>query len=143
MITKTTYIAFDGTEFSDKEECLAYEARLRSGKTCVIFFNRFMQPIDQDNLEEIDDRSEYIYIIDAEMAEKYFDFLEDELDINVFSKFNGRVPVHNGDIFVYEEDDGWTNFGDKIADLTDDFNLLAETAMQVIKGVYDNGDAES
>lgn len=39
MIEKTTYVAFDGTEFENKKECMKYENQLISEKKSIILWN--------------------------------------------------------------------------------------------------------
>lgn len=39
MIEKTTYIAFDGTEFENKKECMKYENQLISEGKSIILWN--------------------------------------------------------------------------------------------------------
>lgn len=43
---KVTYVAFDGTEFEDQEECLQYEASLNTMCEHARFYDRYFKPIE-------------------------------------------------------------------------------------------------
>lgn len=62
MKVKTTYIANDGTEFEDKEECLAYETSLASECDFVQLYDNDRKLIDW-NPDDYDGMWNHLYYI--------------------------------------------------------------------------------
>lgn len=64
MKTKVTYIANDGTEFENKEECLTYEKSFSEMSEFVQFFNHNFLPIEwnPDDYEHMWNNIYYIVI---------------------------------------------------------------------------------
>ena len=72
----TTYIAFDGEEFANKEDCLEYEAEMRKGTDKVMFYTHDMKPIKDVFGEEMD-RIFFIVVNtveDIEVIERILDY---------------------------------------------------------------------
>ena len=64
MITKTIYVANDGTEFETEDECLQYESSLTAMSEFVQFYDHNFQPIEwnPENYESMWDHLHYIVI---------------------------------------------------------------------------------
>lgn len=64
MEVKTTYIANDGTEFEDREECLAYETSLTSECNFIQLYDHDGEPIkwNPDNYDDMWNRLYFIVI---------------------------------------------------------------------------------
>ena len=62
MEMKVTYIACDGTEFEDREECLAYEGSLSKMSEYIQLFDREYNPIEW-NPENYERMWNYTYFI--------------------------------------------------------------------------------
>lgn len=64
MKTKVTYIANDGTEFENEEECLAYEKSFSEMNEFVQFFDQDFLPVEwnPDDYERMWNRIYYIVI---------------------------------------------------------------------------------
>lgn len=80
MGMKVTYIANDGTEFENREECLAYEKSFSELSEFVQFFDRDFLPVkwNPDNYERMWNLIYYIVIEPhretevGKMVERYF-----------------------------------------------------------------------
>ena len=109
MEKKITYIAEDGEEFEDEEECLAYERLLQ--KVCgVMAFD------DDRNLvssaDDVATTAQYYFITDAAEAKKSFDFISDYYGTDI------PTELKDGDIFRYDSDRYvWINVIDELSDL--------------------------
>lgn len=111
MIEKITYIAFDGKEFADEDECLEYETELNFGafKDHVFLFDdqRQFMPFSLANFEACF----YISINDDSAAASFVVAMEAE--------GYTELPRAKG---VYEYNtrkDEWENLHEKLADLTE------------------------
>lgn len=71
MEMKVTYIAADGTEFEDREECLAYEKSFSEMNEFVQFFDQDFRPVEwnPDDYERMWNRIYYIVIEPRREAE--------------------------------------------------------------------------
>lgn len=76
MTTKIIYIAEDGEEFETSDECLKYEKK-RDAHDSVIMFTSNRLPITcGDSVTAFED-AHYLYILDAERAKKFFDYVSE------------------------------------------------------------------
>ena len=117
MIEKITYIAFDGSEFADEDECLEYEAELnfRAFKDHVFLFNSVRQPMPFSlaNFEAC----YYVTINDDRAAASFVNTMETE--------GYTELPRAKG---VYEYNarkDEWENLHEKLTNLTELIEELA------------------
>lgn len=117
MTEKTIYIAFDGKEFADEDECLEYEAELNFGafKGHVFLFDseRKLMPFSIANFEACF----YVSINDDRAADSFVTAMEAE--------GYSELPRARG---VYEYDtrrDRWENLHEKLTDLTELIEELA------------------
>lgn len=121
------YVANDGTEFEDEQECLAYEtaqiAKTLKGKVALLDVDFKVIPLDI--LEEWD-KAYFIFVKDVSA----FHELRDVWDWGL----TGLYPPDflNGDIaglFVYDDDaDAWYHMGTRLKSL----QAIADRAMSII-----------
>lgn len=115
MTTKIIYIAEDGEEFETSDECLKYEKQ-RDASGAVIMFTRNRLPIlDVDSVTAFED-AHYLYILDAERAKKFFDYVSES--------YGYAVPdldeVVDCGLFAFEDScyaQSYFDVNDRIADL--------------------------
>ena len=71
MTEYTTYVAFDGSEFDDEDDCLAYERELKAEKYCkeIFFYDADCKPVPLD-VEDLNDV--YFVNIKTEKACQWF-----------------------------------------------------------------------
>ena len=71
MTEYTTYVAFDGTEFDDEDDCLAYERTIQAtdyeGEIFFYDINRKPIPLHTEDLEDV-----YFVNIETEKACQWF-----------------------------------------------------------------------
>lgn len=121
------YVADDGTEFEDEQDCLAYEtaqtAKTLKGK--VVLLDADFKVIPLDILEEWD-KAYFIFVKDVSALHELRDVWDWDL--------TGLYPPDflNGDIaglFAYDDDaDGWYHVGTFLQEI----QALADKAMSVI-----------
>lgn len=117
MIEKITYIAFDGSEFANEDECLEYENELnfRAFKDHVFLFDgeREFMPFSIANFEACF----YISINDDRAAASFVTAME--------AQGYSELPRAKG-IYEYNtRKDRWENLREKLADLTELIEELA------------------
>ena len=121
------YVANDGTEFEDEQECLTYEtaqtAKTLKGK--VVLLDADFKVIPLDILEEWD-KAYFIFVKDVSALHELRDVWDWDL--------TGLYPSDflNGDtagLFAYDDDaDGWYHVGTFLQEI----QALADKAMSVI-----------
>ena len=121
------YVANDGTEFEDEEECLTYEtaqtAKTLKGKVALLDTDFKVIPLDI--LEEWD-RAYFIFVKDVSALHELRDIWDWDL--------TGLYPPDflNGDtagLFAYDDDaDAWYHMGTRLQGL----QAIADKAMSVI-----------
>ena len=121
------YVAEDGTEFEDEEECLAYEtaqsAKKLKGK--VVLLNADFEVIPLDALEDWD-RVYFIFVKDVSALHELRDVWDPDL--------TGLYPPDflNEDtagLFAYDDDaDNWYHMGTRLQGL----QAIADKAMSII-----------
>lgn len=79
MQIKKIYISDDGEEFETEEECLEYE-KIVSSRDSVILFDYCEGIINDDDFWNAFDQAIYIYITDAERAEKFLQWVKESTD---------------------------------------------------------------
>lgn len=121
------YIADDGSEFEDEQECMAYEAgqTAKTLKGKVVLLAENFQPIPLDNLSEWENVC-YIFVKDLPALHA----LRNAWDWDL----TGLYPPDflSGDtagLFVYDgDDDEWYHMGARLQELQN----LADKAMGVV-----------
>lgn len=66
MIEKTTYIAFDGTEFEEEDECIEYEAAQEAKRCRWTWFSDFSGTRLEPKLENVEDLMAFILTSEKE-----------------------------------------------------------------------------
>ena len=121
MKTKVTYIANDGTEFENKEECLAYENSFSKMSEFVQFFDQNFLPIkwNPDDYEYMWNHTYYIVIEphrEEEVEEWWSNTFYAQLGVSPFSDLDCDwsywLRTDHGDeptILAYDfnDDDDW------------------------------------
>ena len=121
------YIAEDGTEFEDEQECLTYEiaqsAKELKGK--VVLLDHQFKPIPLDNLGDWD-RTFFVFTKDVSALHK----LRDVWDWNLTGLYPPDFLRENtAGLFAYdEEDDTWYHMGTRLQAL----QTIADKAMKII-----------
>lgn len=104
MRIERTYIAFDETEFSDKEECLTYEKYIRENMKAAIFYDDEREVVDVE--KEGTGNAYYIRIVNAKKAPALFRWLNDQFGM----EHPKDDDYEDGDLYVYDCDhDEWVN----------------------------------
>ena len=93
MEIKTTYIAVDGTEFEDQEECQKYEASLNTMCEHVQFYDDYFKPVEW-NPENYDSMWNHLYYI---VIEPHHDQEVEEWWDNTFYNMSGVSPFNELD----------------------------------------------
>ena len=124
MRIETTYYAFDGTEFDDKEECLDYEEHLKGMSSLVAFFDEDKRMIDSTSLEMVESNAIYIVILsnDVEKVREYFKWLEEQTSFEAPS-----IPFERGDVFKWTDDGGfWVDLRTRARRINEDIAHLTK-----------------
>lgn len=115
MTTKTLYISIDGEEFETEEECLEYEKKRDASEAVIMFTKNRLPILDADSVTAFED-SHYLYILDAERAKKFFDYVSES--------YGYAVPdpdeVVDCGLFAFEDScyaQSYFEVNDRIADL--------------------------
>lgn len=121
------YIAEDGTEFEDEQECLDYEtvqsAKELKGK--VVLLDAQFKPIPLDNLAEWD-RTFFVFTKDVSALHELREVWDWDL--------TGLCPPDflfedTAGLFAYDEDyDSWYHMGTRLQEL----QTIADKAMKII-----------
>lgn len=115
MTTKIIYIAEDGEEFETSDECLKYEKQ-RDASGAILMFSTNRLPItDADSITAFEDAS-YLYIIDAEKAKVFFNYVSDAYCLAT----PNLEEVKDHALFAYDYDNSCQSYidvNDKIAEL--------------------------
>lgn len=140
MTTKIIYIAEDGEEFETLDECLKYEKQ-RDASGAVLMFAANRLPItDADSITAFED-SNYLYIIDAEKAKAFFNYVSDAYCLAT----PNLEEVEDHALFAYDCDNscqGYINVNDKIAELEVLRDELLDRAREHMTELYLKGTGE-
>lgn len=108
----TKYIADDGTEFEDEDECLDYERteKMKTIKGVKFFFENGKEISDYENFEDLLDRTFFIRITDKDDFDKFEEMLYNE--ISYYYGTDGWRDLENEiGLFFYDKDlDRWMNW---------------------------------
>ena len=106
MIEKIIYVAFDGTEFRDEEECDKYENNFLKNSTIECWD---YQGVKIDNLLETNVNLIYIIKLNSEEDKKLFDTLFEGSDISCPEKLNTFYMWHEeyGKFMTSQEYEEW------------------------------------
>ena len=108
MTTRITYIACDGEEFETEQECLEYEKSMDS-TDCLMMFDNDLNVLRDEDQGRNAEYSNYIYILDAEKAMKFFKWAS----INYGYTFPDNVET--GRLYSYDDrSDSWEDMNEKV-----------------------------
>lgn len=126
MEMKVTYVANDGTEFEDREECLQHEKSFSEMNEFVQFFDRDFCPVEW-NPDDYDRMWNHIYYIviephrEEEVEEWWANSFGAMLNVDPFYEMDNdwKAWKHHdhGDeptvlVFDFEENDSWIIFNE-------------------------------
>ena len=128
MEMKVTYIAIDGTEFEDREECLQYESSFTAMSEFVQLYDRDFSPVEW-NPENYEDMWNHIYYI---VIEPHREKEVEEWWDNTFSAQLGVSPFGHLD----SDWSRWlkTGHGDEPTIIAYDFN--EDTDWVILNKIY-------
>lgn len=121
MTEKTIYIAFDGKEFEDENECRKHESKElqdKYGKDLLVYNeNNELLPLDADYYLA----QESAYVICK--TEKALDYLNKTFEYNGIDKiyYSGKFPVSFYYDFTIDE---WKEIKPRIKELQDEIDML-------------------
>ena len=111
----TKYVADDGTEFEDEDECLDYERteKMKTIKGVKFFFENGKEISDYSSLEDLVDRSYFIKITDKDDFDKLEEMVFDELHRHYWAYGWDDLKDKTG-LFYYDEAfDGWLSWDEQ------------------------------
>ena len=121
MTEKTIYIAFDGKEFEDENECERYESKKledKYGKDLLVYDNNG-KLLSFDNDYHLSQNSVYVVC----KSEEALNFLNKMFSVNSINKiyYEGNFPAS----FYYDfETDEWEEIAPRIKELQDEIDML-------------------
>ena len=140
MTTKIIYIAEDGEEFDTSDECLKYEKKRDVHNAVIMFAGNRLPITDTDSVTAFED-SNYLYIIDAEKAKAFFEYVSDAYCLAT----PNLEEVEDHALFAYDYDHSCQSYIDvdgKIADLEVLRDELRDRAREYITEMYKEGDGK-
>ena len=101
----TKYIADDGTEFEDEDECLYYERteKMKTIKGVKFFFGNGEEITNYSSLEDLLNRSYFIKITDENDFDKFEEIISDEFGGDYWADGWDSLRGETG-LFYYDED---------------------------------------
>jgi len=102
MTTEIKYYADDGTEFDNEEDCRFYEDEFSEAMRSVVFLDAGYNILTR--LEDIESKTEYIFIKDATEAKNLFARL-----YNMISLWMPECPYNDGACLALDYDGDWFN----------------------------------
>lgn len=125
MTEKTIYIAFDGKEFEDENECERYECKElknKYGNELLVYDNNGkLLPFDNDNDYHLSQNSVYVVC----KSEEALNFLNTKFGANRVNEiyYEGNFPAS----FYYNfEIDEWEEIAPRIKELQDEIDMLSK-----------------
>ena len=113
MRAETIWYADDDTEFYSEEECRAYEEQCKADFNSVLFFDENGKPNEKPVLNWIESESMYIYIKDADAAERLFAWLYEQC-----SFYAPEVEIKTGHVLAWNcGDDSWHDMTVELEDM--------------------------
>ena len=131
---KIIYRANDGTEFTDKQDCVNYENRMSClcDKKHFIAFNKYLKPYDitSDTIENVFEMMEYFICLTDEAVAAFNSMCE---QTGIFAPMNGiKVLTYYG--WEVENSDQW----DAFPDVYNAFNERFEKLMRIENTLYES-----
>ena len=131
---KIIYRANDGTEFTDKQDCVNYENRMSClcDKKHFIAFNKYLKPYDitSDTIENVFEMMEYFVCLTDEAVAAFNSMCE---QTGICAPMNGiKVLTYYG--WEVENSDQW----DAFPDVYNAFNERFEKLMRIENTLYES-----
>ena len=128
------YRANDGTEFTDKQDCVNYENRMSClcDKKHFIAFNKYLKPYDitSDTIENVFEMMEYFVCLTDEAVAAFNSMCE---QTGICAPMNGiKVLTYYG--WEVENSDQW----DAFPDVYNAFNERFEKLMRIENTLYES-----
>ena len=123
MIEKTIYVAFDGKEFDDENECERYESKElqdKYGKDLLVY-NEDGELIPFDNDYRLSQDSAYV-VCKSEEALNYLNKTFNDNRVNKID-YNGKFPVSFYCDFMTDK---WKEIEHRIKELQDEIDMLSK-----------------
>ena len=98
-----TYIAFDGTEFDEEEDCVDYEKSMSDASEACWFFNGKRELIKNPTGEEMTSYAMFIIVKNAEKAKELFRWL-----CEMYGMETPRT-IYDGAVLHWDDDDVWVD----------------------------------
>lgn len=126
MTIEYTYVADDGAEFDNEEECRAYEDSIKHNLEGVVFFND-----NKDILTELQDINYYtqsMLIVNPKQAKDLFDWLYGYCGME-----KPTCELHEGDVLFWDDEYGkWVSCKHRIEECRSLMKTLEKKALEVI-----------
>lgn len=120
MTTRTIYIADDGTEFDNENECYAYEHQFDDiVNSDVKFWDLQRKPLDKSDIKDCLETCYAMYIPNEEIAKVVYDAFE---YFGIENPWSNSVLNFDIGYFCYER--GWVNIDKEIASFNEIINSL-------------------
>lgn len=127
MRIQVTYVADDGEEFYSEEECLEYEKRMNPDGSLLLFDGDFKLIKYTDPLAAFE-KTEAIYVEDAEKAEKFLDWINDQTGYVIPEMI--KAPA----VYIYDDDTR------SYYELYDRIHELERIKLRIIDGIKEAKD---
>lgn len=111
----TKYVAEDGTEFEDEDECLTYERTegMKNLKGVKFFYENGQEITTYSSLEDLLDSSYFIKITDEKDFSKFEELLYDEVGCQYWADGWNSLRGEKG-LFYYDENcDCWMSWDEQ------------------------------
>lgn len=118
----TKYIANDGTEFDNEDDCRYYEVteNMKTIKGVKFFFENGKEITDYSSLEDLLDSSYFIKITDENDFDKFEEIISDEFGGDYWADGWSSLRGETG-LFYYDEDSirwmSWDEQYDKLREI--------------------------
>lgn len=126
MTIQVLYIADDGEEFETEQECLDHE-RAMNYKDAVVFLDSSFEVIDMNDSVKAYEKSNYIYVLDAEKASAFFSWLTG------YAGYEGPEQLCDDEIYSFNERE------QQYENLNNIIDELVATRIKIITAVNDDG----
>lgn len=126
MEIRYTYIAEDGSEFDDEDECVAYEEGANKNLDSVVFFNDGFDILN--SLQDIDYYTQFMLVVNPKRAKDLFDWLYGYCGME-----KPTCELHEGDALFWDDEYGnWDSCKHRIEECQSLMKTLEKKALEVI-----------
>ena len=123
MIEKTIYIAFDGKEFDDEDDCREYElnTKLKDIGDDLLLYDKNGKKIEKIDNQLLAESIDYI-VVKSEKAYEYFVEQMDYFGLNYPDYYNSPICSY---CYDYDENE-WINIEDRVQCLQLEIDKLSK-----------------